>query len=182
MATSPTRRAVSTGWSRNRSSTRKPRETGTIVFGRKTYDGFESFWPNAVTESPTSPAPHGEARRSPDLRAMGVWINNATKIVFSRTRKDVSWKGSKLIREFDPKLVDDLKRQSGEDMIIFGSGSIVSQLSEHGLIDEYWLVVSPIILGAGKSLFTNGTKHLKLAMFESKTYPNGNVSLRYRKA
>jgi len=156
-------------------------DNGTILFGRKTYDGFESFWPKAIDESPTAPAPHGEARRSPELRAMGVWINDATKIVFSKTRKDVTWKGSKLVREFDPKMIDELKNQPGKDMIMFGSGSIVSLLTEHGLIDEYWLVVSPIILGAGKSLFTNGTKHLKLALAESKSYPNGNVSLRYRK-
>jgi dihydrofolate reductase len=156
-------------------------DTGTILFGRKTYDGFESFWPKAVDDSPTSPAPHGEARRSTDLRAMGMWINNATKIVFSKTRKDVTWKGSKLVRELDPKMIAELKNQPGKDMIMFGSGSIASQLTEHGLIDDYWLVVSPVILGAGKSLFTNGTKHLKLALVESKSYPNGNVSLQYRK-
>lgn len=154
-------------------------DAGTILFGRKTYDGFESFWPTAVDDSPTAPAPHGEPRRSAELRAMGVWINGATKIVFSRSRTQVTWKGSQLVRELDPAWIDELKRKPGNDMIIFGSGSIVAQLAEHGLIDDYWFVVSPLALGAGQRLFTAPAK---LELVESTRYPNGNVALRYRKA
>jgi dihydrofolate reductase len=160
-------------------------DNGTILFGRKTYDSFESFWPNALKEGEASKkvkAPHGEKRESEALYQMAKWINDATKIVFSKSRKDVSWHNSKLIREFDPKAIEDMKQQSGKDMIVFGSGSIVSLLTQHGLIDDYLFVVCPLILGSGKSIFTGPEKHLKLELVESKSYPRGNVTMRYRKA
>jgi len=155
---------------------------GTMLFGRKTYDGFESFWPNAIKQGKTAPSPHGEKRESEALYRMGVQINNADKIVFSRTRKDVTWHNSRLVREFDPAFVAELKAQPGGDIMIFGSGSIVSLLTRHGLIDDYTFVVSPVILGSGRSLFTGGESHRALALVEAKSYPRGNVVQRYRKA
>ena len=71
----------------------------TILFGRRTYDMFEKFWPSALDDSPTSPDPHAAGRRTPEMRAMAVWINNAQKLVFSKTRKDVTWKNSRLFHD-----------------------------------------------------------------------------------
>jgi dihydrofolate reductase len=157
-------------------------EQGTILFGRKTYDGFESFWPEAIKNGKTAPSPHGEKRESEALYQMGAYIDNATKIVFSRSRTEVTWRNSQLVRELDPKAIADLKAQPGSDMIIFGSGSIVSLLTRHGLIDEYIFVVSPVILGSGKSIFTGGEAHRALELIDAKSYPRGNIVQRYRKA
>ena len=69
---------------------------------------------------------------------MAVWINEAAKIVFSKTLEDVTWKNSRLLRTFDPREVEAMKKQPGPDMLIFGSGSIASQLTEHGLT-TWWM-------------------------------------------
>src|SRR6185295_14776349 len=108
-----------------------PGSDNTILFGRRTYDLFEAFWPHALDDSATAPDPHMAGRRSEAVRGMAIWINEATKVVFSRTRKDVTWKNSRLFHEFDPSEIEALKRQPGKDMMIFGSGSIVSLLTQH---------------------------------------------------
>lgn len=151
---------------------------GTIVFGRRTYEMFEGFWPHVLEDAGTAPDPHDARRRSPELRAMAVWINEATKIVFSRTRKDVAWQGSRLLRTVDPEAIEALKRESGPDILIFGSASIVSQFTQHGLIDEYHLLVSPILLGSGRS-WLNGASTVRLDLRQAAPYPSGNVMLRY---
>ena len=153
--------------------------TDTILFGRRTYELFEAFWPHAVDDSPTSPDPHDAGRRSPEIRAMAIWLNEATKLVFSRTLKEVTWKNSRLLHEFDPREIEAMKRQPGKDMIVFGSGSIVSELTQHGLIDEYQFVVSPILLGSGRPLLSGVSKSLRLDLLEAKEYQSGNVMLRY---
>ena len=151
----------------------------TILFGRRTYEMFESFWPHALDESPTSPDPHSAGRRSPAIRAMAVWLNDATKLVFSRSLKEVKWKSSRLVHELDPREIDAMKRQPGKDMIIFGSGSIVSQLTQHGLIDEYQFVVNPILLGSGRPLISGASSRVTLDLQEAKKYSSGNIMLRY---
>jgi len=156
--------------------------TDAILFGRRTYDMFESFWPHAVDDSPTAPAPHGEPRRSREMRELGAWINAATKIVYSRTRSAVTWRGSRLIGEFDPREIAALKRQPGKDIMIFGSGSIASQLTAHGLIDEYQFVVSPVVLGSGHPLLSGIASRVPLALADATPYPSGHVMLRYTHA
>ena len=153
----------------------------TMLFGRRTYEMFEGFWPNAVGDSGGAEDPHS-GRRSPHIQAMAVWINNATKILFSRTRKEMTWKNSRLIREFDPREVEAIKNQPGKDIIVFGSGSIVSLLTQNDLIDEYQFVVSPIALGSGKPLLSGVEKNVRLNLLEAKQYPSGNVMLRYSPA
>jgi dihydrofolate reductase len=113
---------------------------------------------------------------------MANWINQTTKVVFSRTRKDVTWTNSRLLHEFDPSEIEAMKKQPGKDMMIFGSGSIVSQLTQHGLIDEYQFVVSPLLLGSGRSLIGGLSKVAKLDLLEAKQYKSGNVRLRYARA
>jgi len=154
-------------------------DTDTILFGRRTYELFQAFWPHALDDSPTSPDPHNAARRSPEMRDMAVMLNDTTKLVFSRTLKEASWKNSRLLHQLDPRAIEAMKRQPGKDMIIFGSGSIVSQLTQHGLIDDYHFVVSPLLLGSGRPLLSGVPQSLRLDLLEAKAYPSGNVMLRY---
>jgi dihydrofolate reductase len=151
----------------------------TILFGRKTYELFESFWPQAVDNSETARDPHGDGRQSSAIRAMGVWINEATKLVFSKTRKDVTWRNSRLFQVLDPSEIERMKQQPGKNMIVFGSGSIVSQLTPHGLIDEYQFIVNPLLLGSGRQVITGLSKDLRLDLVEVRNYQSGNVMLRY---
>jgi dihydrofolate reductase len=102
-----------------------------------------------------------------------------TKFVFSKTLQDVTWQNSRLLRELDPREIETMKRQPGKDMMVFGSGSIVSQLTQHGLIDEYQFVVCPILLGSGQPLLRGVSKRLRLELLEAKTLPSGDVILRY---
>lgn len=154
-------------------------DPGTILFGRRTYEQFESFWPHALDDSRTAPSPHGPGR-SVEMRGMAIWINAAKKIVFSRTRKDVMWSNSSLLRELDPRAIEQMKQQpGGGGMLVFGSGSITSQLTQHGLIDEYQFIVSPLLLGDGRSLVAGVPQSVRLALLEAKAFPSGNVLLRY---
>jgi dihydrofolate reductase len=156
-----------------------PGPDNTILFGRRTYDLFEKFWPHVLEESATAPDPHMPGRRSEDIRAMAVWINEATKLVFSRTRKAVTWKNSRLIHELDPREIEGLKQQPGKDMMIFGSGTIASLLTQHGLVDEYQFIVGPVLLGSGRPLLGDVSTLTKLKLLEVKEFPSGNVRLRY---
>jgi dihydrofolate reductase len=135
-------------------------DTDTILFGRKTYQMFESFWPNALKDADKSGArkPHATGQRSESMKDMAVWINEATKLVFSQTLKQVTWKNARLIRAFDPHDIEAMKSQSGKDMIVFGSGSLVSQLTKHDLIDEYRFVISPTLLGGGRTLLNESAR------------------------
>jgi dihydrofolate reductase len=152
---------------------------GTIIFGRRTYEMFEAFWPHVLDESPTAPDPHSPGRRSPEMRAMAVWIDEATKVVFSRTRKEATWRNSRVLHELDAREIEAMKRQPGNDIMIFGSGSIVSQLTQHRLIDEYRFVVGPILLGSGRPLLSGVPSTSRLDLLEAKAYQSGNVMLRY---
>jgi dihydrofolate reductase len=154
-------------------------DTDTILFGRRTYEQFEAFWPHALDDASTGPNPHDSGGRSPEMRAMAVMLNEATKLVFSRTLKEVTWKNSHVLHEFDAREIEAMKTQPGKDMIVFGSGSIVSQLTQHGLIDEYRFVVSPILLGSGRPLLSGVSKSMKLNLLEAREFRSGNVLLRY---
>jgi dihydrofolate reductase len=152
----------------------------TVLFGRRTYELFEGFWRHAVVDdSGTVPDPHHPGRRSSEHGAIAIAFNRMTKLVFSRTLKDVTWRNSRLLRELDPREIETMKRQSGKDMIVFGSGSIVSQLTQHGLIDEYQFVVCPVLLGDGQPLLSGVSKCLRLDLLEAKPLPSGDVMLRY---
>jgi len=143
----------------------------TVIFGRVTYERFERFWRHAVEDSRTAPDPHRPGERSREHRAIAIWLNETTKLVFSRTLKDATWKNSRLLHELDPREVEAMKKQPG--------GSIVSQLTEHGLIDEYQFVVCPMFLGSGRSLLTRVSKSMRLELLEARKYPSGDVLLRY---
>lgn len=153
--------------------------TDTILFGRRTYEMFESFWPQ-LQASPTMAGPHG--RRSQAILAMATWIDAARKVVFSRSRSELTWHNSELRRALDPHEIEAMKREPGKDIIVLGSGTIVSQLTEHGLIDEYSLVINPTFLGNGRPMMTGLAKAANLDLLEVKAYASGNVMLRYAPA
>jgi len=157
-------------------------QQGTLLFGRKTYEMFASFWPHQLDSSAGAEDPHMPGRRAPEMKKMAVFINDAVKIVFSRTLKDVRWKNSRLINKFDPREVEAIKKEPGNDIMIFGSGSIVSQLAQNDLIDEYQFVVGPVILGDGRPLIGGIAKTVGLKLAEAKPYKSGNVMLRYTRA
>jgi dihydrofolate reductase len=157
-------------------------EYDTVLFGHRTYQMFESFWPHVTGDPETAPDPHAPGRRTPELRAMARMLNQSKKLVFSRTRSQVTWNNSHIVRELDPRAIEAMKHQSGKDMIIFGSGTIVSLLTEHRLIDEYHLIIGPVILGDGRPLFTGVSKRVKLELLEATPYSSGNLVLRYARS
>ena len=156
--------------------------TDTILFGRKTYQMFASFWPHVLDESGTAPDPHTPGRTSPELRAMAVMLNETPKIVFSRTLKEATWANSRLVRELDPHEIEKMKKGRGENMMIFGSGSIVTLLTQHRLIDEYLFAVSPVLLGGGRTLLNGVGANLTLDLQEERRFPSGKVMLRYARS
>jgi len=91
----------------------------------------------------------------------------------------VTWQNSRILHEFEPREIETMKRQPGKNMIVFGSGSIVTQLTQHGLIDEYQFVLCPILLGSGRPLLGDVSKNLRLELVEAKQYQSGDVMLRY---
>jgi dihydrofolate reductase len=153
-----------------------------ILFGRRTYEMFESFWPKVVTDAPTAPDPHAEGRATAETRAMGEWINAATKWVFSRTRKEVSWNNSHLRREIEAREIEALKRGPGKDIMIFGSGSVVSRLTELGLVDAYDLLVAPVLLGRGRPLIDGVSTSHRLKLAEARPFRSGNALLHYERS
>ncbi len=95
-------------------------QTDTILFGRKTYDLFASFWPHALDDLDTS-GPHGSRKRDPAFAAMANWLNETRKLVFSRSLKAATWHNSH-VSELDPQRISALKREPGQDLLLFGSG------------------------------------------------------------
>jgi len=124
----------------------------TILLGRITYAAMSQYWPYQMNNL-------AFPRR--DI-AFADMMNSYKKIVFSKTIRRASWNNSKLIKGNLAQEVELIKSERGRDIIVFGSGSIVSELIQANLIDEYQLWVHPIYLGDGKPLFENNTISLKL--------------------
>jgi Dihydrofolate reductase len=99
--------------------------------------------------------------------------------VFSRTLDKAAWSNTKLVKGDLPAEIRALKSQPGKDLVLLGSGSIVSQLTQENLIDEYQLVVNPVVLGKGRTLFDGVQKKLSLKLAATRSFGNGNVLLRY---
>ena len=139
---------------------------GILLFGRKTYDMMASFWPTPVA-----------AQQFPDVAA---GMNRAEKIVFSRKPFAPEWKNARVISGDIVKEVGGLKAQSGQNMTILGSGTIVSLFAEHGLIDEYQFMIDPVAIPDGTPVFAGITKKIELELTDSKVFKSGVVLLSYR--
>ena len=141
----------------------------TLLLGRTTYKIFEGYWPTAASNPATSQG---------DIE-MAHKINNITKIVFSHSMEGVEWENSKLLKEINPEEIVKLKQEKGKNILVIGSASIVQQLTNLGLIDEYHLLLHPVVLGSGKPLFKDIRQKHDLKLLEAKTFSNGVVMLRY---
>ena len=138
---------------------------GVLVFGRITYELMAGYWPTP------------QALKSfPDIAER---MNSLPKIVFSRTLDKASWKNTKLVKSDIAAEMRRMKQETGEGMAIMGSGTIVSQLAQEGLIDEFQIVVNPIVLGRGRTMFEGITKKLNLKRTKTRAFGNGNVLVCY---
>jgi dihydrofolate reductase len=144
----------------------------TLLLGRVTYQSFAGSWPY-VPDNPE--ASEGEKEYARKLNAMH-------KIVVSRTLSSADWNKSTLVREVIPEEITQLKQEPGRDIVIYGSASLIQTLANSGLIDEYQLLVHPVVLGGGKPLFQNIEERQKLKLIKTKLFPSGVIGLYYQPA
>jgi dihydrofolate reductase len=139
---------------------------GTLLFGRVTYEMMASFWRTPLAAE--------------TMPAVAERMNAMPKVVFSRTLRQASWANTTLLTG---DLVAEVRRMKGEDgagMAILGSGSLVAQLTPHGLIDEYQIVVNPVVLGKGRTLFEGIEQVVHLRLTNTRAFRNGCVLLCYQ--
>lgn len=141
---------------------------GVLVFGRITYELMASYWPTA------------QARENDPIVAERM--NQLQKVVFSRTLEGASWSNTRLVKGDVATEIRALKKDAGRDLAILGSGSLVAQLAPQRLIDEYQIVVNPIVLGRGRTLFEGVGAPLGLRLTRTRTFANGNALLCYEHA
>jgi len=146
-----------------------------LLLGRVTYEGFAAAWPNMM-----------EQYRGPRRAALGEYadmMNGYPKYVVSTTLEEpLEWNNSTLIKGNVAEEVSRLKRQPGKDILIFGSSDLVNTLMRHDLIDEYRLMVFPVVVGSGKRLFRDGSDTKVLRLIETKTFGSDVVVLSYQPA
>jgi dihydrofolate reductase len=106
-------------------------------------------------------------------------MNNLPKVVFSRTLDEAPWSNTRLVKGDLAVETRKMKREPGQEIVILGSGSIVSQLAEAGLIDEYQIAVNPVVLGSGRTMFEGVKKKLPLKLTKTRAFGCGNVVLHY---
>ncbi len=141
---------------------------GTLVFGRRTYEMMASWWPSPMA-----------AKAMPEVAAA---MNERPKLVFSRTLRSADWSNTTLIHDDAAETLGRMKGEPGPDMVILGSGMLVTRLADAGLIDALQVVVNPVALGAGKSLFSGLTRRLNFELVKTRAFANGTVVLWYAPA
>jgi dihydrofolate reductase len=146
----------------------------TLIYGRITYQLMESHWPTLV-KNPTGNKPMDE---------FAVLIDNISKIVFSRTLKNIDWKNTILKKEVIKDEIVDLKQSpnGGNKNILVGSRDLILAFMQLDLIDEYQMVVHPVVLGSGLPLFKNVRDSVNLKLLQTKTFGCGAVALYYEPA
>ncbi len=132
-----------------------------LLFGRITYEMMEKYWPTP------------EAQKNDPIVAEGM--NEAEKIVFSNTLEKANWKNTRIIKDNIVEEIKKMKRQNGKDMVLLGSGTIVNQFAEKGLIDEYQIMVHPVVIGEGTPLLKNIDHMMDLKLTVTKAFPSGVV-------
>jgi len=138
---------------------------GELLFGRVTYEMMQSFWP--------TPQAHASAP------VIAERMNSGPKVVFSRTLEAATWNNTKLLKGDIATEVRKLKEAPGPGLVLMGSGSIVAQLTQARLIDAYQIVILPIVIGQGRTLFEGVRDKLDLKLDKTRTFENGNVVLWY---
>ncbi|MBO0832746.1 MAG: dihydrofolate reductase [Actinobacteria bacterium] len=132
------------------------RKVGTHIMGRVTYEQMAGHWPTASGEYATS-------------------MNGLPKVVFSKTLPAAEWAGSRIARGDLAEELTDLKSGSGGEIMAHGGAAFAQALSRHGLIDEYRLVILPVVLGNGLPLFRDLSKPLRLDLVEARSFPDGTL-------
>ena len=138
-------------------------EIGVLLFGRITYELMANYWPEADDDS-------GVVER----------MNSLPKVVVSTTLEEADWNNTRVVSANVVEEVSELKRQHGDDLAIFGSSKLTVSMLEAGLVDELRIIVNPILLGDGHSLFAGLADDFELRLLDTKTFGNGNVLHRYR--
>jgi dihydrofolate reductase len=138
-----------------------------MLMGRVNYEEWADFWPH----------------QDPEENPAAVHMNGVRKYVVSTTLEEpLGWENSTLIKENVAEEIAGLKRQTGGDISISGSSSLVRSLLQYGLIDELRLMIHPVVVGRGKRLFEEGGEQIALELVDSKTFSTGVVYLTYRPA
>ena len=134
-----------------------------LLFGRRTYEHFYGFWPKQTDDNPFTEV-----------------LNRSTKYVASRTLEEpLPWENSKLLEGDAADAVARLKEQQAPDAVVLGSGELIRSLMQRGLIDEFRLMIHPIVLGKGRRMFADEGALAKLRLAESITTTTGVVIARY---
>jgi len=148
----------------------------TALVGRVLYQGFASYWPSYDTTNPA---------KSKGEIAFAHWINEAPKLVFSTTLAKTEWKNSRVVPvKMDADIAEEvarLKQQPGENLLLFGGVRIAQTFARLGLIDEYWLLIQPKVLGNGRPLFIDIKDRINLKLVSAWTHDTiGAVAVRYQ--
>jgi dihydrofolate reductase len=139
---------------------------GALLFGRRTYESFASYWPHQGDDNP-----------------FAAVLNGRQKYVASRTLKEpLLWSNSTLLEGDAADAVAALKQQPGQDLAVLGSGDLIQSLMRRGLIDEYVLTIHPLVLGSGRRLFADGGAHAALRLVDATTTTTGVVIATYQPA
>lgn len=143
-------------------------ECGGILFGRTTYEMMAEFWPSqfAVDADPET----------------AIRMNSLPKYVFSHSLEKADWNNSQLVKGDAAAAIRQLKEQPGKDLFLFGSANLGAALMKDRLIDEFRLMVNPVILGQGTPVFQGLEQPLKVKLIGTRAYTNGNVMLTYQPA
>jgi len=136
------------------------------LFGRVTYDMMASFWPTPIGKSANP--------------VFADALNNTPKIVFSTTLEKGDWQNTTIISKNIVEEIHKLKEQSGQNILVAGSGKLVHTLMQQHLVDEFRCMVHPVVLGSGKRLFPEGTEKFQLTLVETKAFKTGIVVLHYQ--
>jgi len=139
------------------------RAADTLLFGRVTYLHMANYWPSAPADE------------------IADKMNNLPKIVFSKTLQTVNWNNSRLVSNNIQAEVTKLKQQPGKDMVVLGSARLASALLQMGLIDEYRIILSPVLIGRGNPLFQGIRERIRLKLAATKVLGSGVVVLSYQK-
>jgi dihydrofolate reductase len=136
---------------------------GALLFGRRTYEDFFSFWPN-----------------QPEPNPFTAVLNDSQKYVASRTLQEpLPWQNSTLLEGDAADAVARLKEGAGKDLVILGSGDLIQSLMRHGLVDEFKLLIHPLALGSGRRLFVDGGPYAAFRLLDTKTTTTGVVIATY---
>jgi dihydrofolate reductase len=137
---------------------------GALLFGRRTYEDFAAFWP-----------------KQPEPNPFTAVLNNVQKYVVSRSLQEpLPWSNSTLLKGDAAEAVAGLKERSEQDIAIMGSGELIQSLMPHNLIDEYLLMIHPLVLGTGRRLFPDGTSFTSLRLVKSLPTTTGVIIATYQ--